>query len=242
MLPSYKHSAFLICVLLVATFCMLPLLQTLTNKSIVFTSYGFNNTHVDIYSYETQFTNISQNTITNTNCNPLYTIGICLEMKPKFFKRGFNIKCNKHERRDIFRSKPWKNRRKGQNGFDKMCFKYNRTNTNDNIFCDGGQLIYLDREWKYLVTDMEMKTSLHRILSTYCNKYHDNDKVCDFNLETYDIGIPEERIEFLTKHIDCNNNEPQYDKTWVFKENIDFGSGIHIYNNHKLIYQLITAG
>eukprot|EP01084_Bolivina_argentea_P126988 224687_1 len=228
----YNLPVVLICFLLVATFCMLPLLQT--NKTIVFTPYGFNNTYVDTYSYGTQFT--------NTNHDPLYVIGIYGGMREEFFERGFNIRCTRHERRDIFRRKRWRNKRKGQTRSDRKCFKYNSTNTNDNVFPDGGELIYLDREWKLEITDIEKKTSLHRILSTYCNKYHDNDKVCDFNLETYDIGIPEERIEFLTKHIDCNNNEPQYDKTWVFKENIDFGSGIHIYNNHKLIYQLITAG
>eukprot|EP01084_Bolivina_argentea_P126989 224690_1 len=213
---AVKYFVVFIIFAFVATFCVLPLFRT--TERVVFIPYSFENT---------QFTNISQNIMSDTitNCKPLFVTGSYGEMQNVLSERGFNIKCTRHETIDIFRRKDWRNLRQGQSRFDKKCLKYNITNSNDDVFCDGGELMYMDKQWKSVVVDIAMKTSLHRILSTYCNKYHNNDNVCDFYLETYNIGIREERNTFLIKHIDCNNNKSQYDKTWVFKENIDFGSG-----------------
>eukprot|EP01084_Bolivina_argentea_P003370 6320_1 len=199
--------------------------------------------YINTHKSSNQSINISLHTaVPHCNAAPAYLISRergFSDMRPFFNavqKFGFNIKC-KYKERKRFGLKV--GRRKSGS---EHCFKYNNIN---NTFCHGAQLIFLNNpnrdNFRTKILNLESKTSLHEILTVFCNRYHKNDNVCNFRLLSYNLDIPNERIEFLNKHIDCNNEKPQYDKTWVFKEHIDFGSGVHLINNHQLIYQLITA-
>eukprot|EP01084_Bolivina_argentea_P193527 332010_1 len=235
-----KYQTMIFCFLLLLTFCMLSFTSVTQNSNKIVTAVYYNtNKHIN-NSHNMQLTtkpNISQNnfnSISNTKCIPPILKGIYGNLQPPLVdESGFDIPCITPALKMIQR------KRFGQN---ETCFKYNNNiSNNKHIFCEGGNLFFFDRVWILSVMNIQKKTSLHKVLVTYCNEYHKNDTVCDFNLLSYNLGITEERNQFLTQHIDCNNNQSQPDKTWVFKENIDKGSGIHFYNNHNLIYKLITA-
>eukprot|EP01084_Bolivina_argentea_P233560 393357_1 len=84
------------------------------------------------------------------------------------------------------------------------------------------------------------KSTLHRILRLYCSTFSNkSNNICNFMLRAYEIKDTNQRIEFLSKQIDCTNKAPQPNNTWVFKENKHRGMGVHFSNNHHDIYQLI---
>eukprot|EP01084_Bolivina_argentea_P008890 16629_1 len=147
-----KRYAFSIWVLSALTLCMVSLL--LRNANIVSIPYGLNtysNTYVN--------TNTSHNTMNTTNCNPLVITGLRgTGIRHELLARGFNIQCTRREKKSIFRRKSWRNLKQGQTRFDKKCFKYNITNSNDNLFCNGGELICGDQQWQSTVADIDKKT------------------------------------------------------------------------------------
>eukprot|EP01084_Bolivina_argentea_P003363 6307_1 len=229
-----QHKAVLFWFLLLLTFLYVSYGSNTNTTSIYYLPYY--NTHINNDSYATQSTNISHNTTTTTykiipQCNPPTLTGIYDFIHYSLRSHGFNIQC-KNESSSIssFYFKSHIQSPSSMSSIYHSCFTYNNNISIGNhreLFCDGGKLIHADVNWMRVNIDILKKTSLQRVLNTYCNKYHKNDNVCDFSLLTYNLGITKERNEFLTNHIDCNNNKPQYDKAWVFKENTDFGEGIH---------------
>eukprot|EP01084_Bolivina_argentea_P136961 241221_1 len=183
-------------------------------------------------------TSIAPTLMTKT-CNSVYLITHDYTMFMNFEKHGFNLPCNDKEEKQLRISKK-RTETEWSKGYPK-CKKYEHSNPSNSPFCNGGKIIYhgnafADRLQKRLT----VKTHLNRILTAYCNKYHPDDNGCNFHLLSFDMSISKERREFLTKHIDCNNDKPQYDQTWLFKEQKHLGTGIHIYNIHQLIYRLIV--
>eukprot|EP01084_Bolivina_argentea_P286693 491840_1 len=202
------------------------------------------STYSSFYSFgvTNPFTNTSLRT-PNPNCGTDTTYFISKGKKgashfllKEFIKIGFVIQCTNKERHQLGMNK-FNSRRSWVSDF---CVKHKNSNT----FCHGTKLIYLNRKcdpFRVKTLNIESKTALNKILTTFCNKYHANDDVCNFVLLSYNLDISTERNEFLIKHIDCNNNNSQYDNTWILKEDIEYGHGIHVENNHKQIYQLIVA-
>eukprot|EP01084_Bolivina_argentea_P094190 169320_1 len=177
-----------------------------------------------------------------TICNPIYFILTTYHFENTFFQNGFSkqIKqCKSINLNELgITTKPVKRRDYPQ------CYIYNESFEINNPLCAGGKLIWKHRPLaKPLQLRIESKFSLYKILTQYCNKHYNYtvDNFCSFYLLSYNMDIDSERNIFLNKHIDCNINKPQYNKTWVFKENTHTGVGIHIYNNHKLIYQLLIS-
>eukprot|EP01084_Bolivina_argentea_P188158 323977_1 len=162
-------------------------------------------------------------------------------------KYGFDLRCTIFERQklgleSVVRKKQYRYNYKQT----AVCLKYNdkyNKSINNNPFC-GQTLISLNTykmetgKHNFII---KHKTGMNLVLTTYCNTLNSKDNNCNFHLLSYDVSVEEERIEFLSKHINCNNNNAQFNKTWVFKEALHGGKGIHIINNHHLIYQLITA-
>eukprot|EP01084_Bolivina_argentea_P147249 257667_1 len=164
--------------------------------------------------------------------------------KKLFLQHGFNINCSVDEIPSEFRD--FKDYR-GKNSF--ICLKYNNeTKPYNQEFCNGARLFHMPCQLCYgglTRCDMPMfmpinKTGLHTILTNYCEKHYNNTNICNFKILGYNMKDTKQRIEFLTKHIDCTNNNAQHDKTWVFKEDKHCSDGIHFENNHELIYKLIS--
>eukprot|EP01084_Bolivina_argentea_P003371 6322_1 len=205
---------------LVSVFCLLLIL----NQHKTSTHYVMND------SYHSNTTTQFNNTIYVISYAHIQNANILTLLQHKF---GSPIRCKDNERQQfvhqfVHQFPP------------ALCLKYFDIH---NRFGDNVKLIMSSWNFKEKALDKmwSTKTVLHEILKTYCNKYHFNDDNCNFYLLSYHLGVPNERIEFLTKHIDCNNNQPQYDKTWVFKETAHGGTGVHLINNHQEIYRLIIA-
>eukprot|EP01084_Bolivina_argentea_P136962 241222_1 len=194
------------------------------------------NTTSQLINDETQI--IKSIALTKT-CKPAYLmLYLNFGMHLKFDEYGFNLNCNRKEKKQLgICTKKTK-----KMGFrDCACKKYNHSNQVDSPLCNGGKLIWQGNRFTRSINKrFTVKTHLNRILTAYCNKYHPDDNGCNFHLLSFDMSISKERREFLTKHIDCNNDKPQYDQTWLFKEQKHLGTGIHIYNIHQLIYRLIV--
>eukprot|EP01084_Bolivina_argentea_P150990 263611_1 len=171
----------------------------------------------------------------------IYFAGLMRSILPQY---GFDINCSINELPSIFHKLTNSRYR------SIFCLKYNnKTMPYKKQFCNGNALIYMsncfpgqypDGIFECLMPTLVVKTSLNTMLTQYCNKYHSNDSLCNFQPLSYSIENTKQRIEFLTKHINCSNDKPQYNKTWVFKENKDSAEGIHFENNHEQIYRLIS--
>eukprot|EP01084_Bolivina_argentea_P043685 80463_1 len=152
-------------------------------------------------------------------------------------KSNFNKTCSYTEIPTQFRGY---NDQNGTHSF--FCLKYNINNVhNHDKFCSGGRIFYISNlsiAHKYQLRTIGNKAKLNIILTEYCNQHKNVD--CNFRILSYNMDNNEQRIEFLSKHINCTNDKPQHNKTWVFKENKDNADGVHFYNNHQLIYKLIA--
>eukprot|EP01084_Bolivina_argentea_P152203 265544_1 len=138
MAPSFCFAVWII-----SAFCMLRIFINIMNT--------------DSYHSQPPLVN------TNDKCAPLFITGIYKKMRTKFKHRGFNIECTEYEIEKLFRRKTWKPPFKSE--FDVMCFKYNRTNVNANLFCNGGELVHRDRHyWMTDTAHIVNKPSLHRML------------------------------------------------------------------------------
>eukprot|EP01084_Bolivina_argentea_P280549 479792_1 len=207
--------------ILVICCCGIILHYTLTARNTRSNSLHINQTSTFINDNR----QVIQPIITTKPCRSAYFVSNEKGMNVPLWEDGFNSKCSNKER--IHQYKKCKNI---QNHCDTWCKKYNNSNLNSQ-FCNGGKIIWKSNLFaKRLKTQLTVKTHINTVLKAYCNKYHINDNGCNFHLLSFDMSITKERNEFLTNHIDCNNDKPQYNQTWVFKENRDMGTGIHILN------------
>eukprot|EP01084_Bolivina_argentea_P108696 194276_1 len=187
--------------------------QILISLFFVVSVLVYNNTMVfDIYNsftpgYTNDLNNISScksptYIITSYQTDPLIQLTVSA-----FMQHGFNTNCTSEISYGC-------------------CRKYNKSYSKH--YCDGGRLLFDGFKKTYDGIHMFTKVSLHRILTLYCNKFVNNSStnICNFKLLSYELNDEKQRIEFLTTHIDCTNNNPQYNKTWVFKENKHAGRGV----------------
>eukprot|EP01084_Bolivina_argentea_P126992 224695_1 len=148
----------LLCLL---TFLLLSYVHITTK--VASTKSVFNN--INTTNIQTQPASHHTQIISNSTCIPPKITGIPTNdpiFRKLFLKNLFNIKCKPHEKRT---TRKWTNRhiylKVRQKWVDRICFKYNNKYNNE-LFCDGGELIYLDRPWYSAVCDIDEKPSLNR--------------------------------------------------------------------------------
>eukprot|EP01084_Bolivina_argentea_P052624 96656_1 len=83
-----------------------------------------------------------------------------------------------------------------------FCAKYN-PELHSNEFCNGGEIIWQPQP---NIFKQFTKSKLNKILTKYCNIYHATDNICNFKLLTFNMDNLQQRIEFITKYINCTNN------------------------------------
>eukprot|EP01084_Bolivina_argentea_P286695 491843_1 len=227
---------FVVMVLSIATLILIGIYNTtLPSQNIISqkdANIAINLTWIS-QSNLTSFSKKEQKLI-QTKCKPAYlATKYTWHISNVLFKaHGFRPICTAKEKRTL-----QVNRWTQRYGYG-VCFKYTPNNESnfDSSFCNGGRLIYKGtREERMLFNRLTSKANLNALLRTYCDKYHTDDNECNFYLRSYNMNIKTERIEFLTKHIDCTNDKRQYNKTWVFKEDKHLGTGVHFNDIHQFL-------
>eukprot|EP01084_Bolivina_argentea_P010080 18807_1 len=169
------------------------------------------NTNTSSYEWwKSNQTFISKNHFKNLplqKCKPTYFIqSHAWYMTKWFWHSGFRPICTSKEKNKLIVYEFLKH-------IPIVCNKYTGNTT---AFCNGGRLVYeFSKQEQIFIQRTNTKTKLNMLLKTYCDKYHSEDNDCNFYLRSYNMDNNAERFEFLMKHIDCNNDASQYNKTWV---------------------------